>query len=195
MKVLWDGLLIKNPVFVLLLGLVPAVAVASTAERGWLIGLATAVIFLVITVLDSLFLKAVPGYVRPIVKFGVLVVLTVFLHSLLLGWNPQFVAQLGIFLPLIVANRMLFGEVSSEQSSGQVIMEAVGQSLGLILALVVIGAIREVLGFGTIFGTQLFGSSLPPLATARTVPGGMIIVGLLLALTNKLTVGEGELHD
>ncbi len=77
-------------------------------------------------------------------------------------------------------------------------LQAIGQSLGFILALVVIGAIREFLGFGGIFGRSLVSAALPPpLALADSVPGGMIVVGLLLALANKFMGGRGggELHD
>ena len=71
-------------------------------------------------------------------------------------------------------------------------MTAVGNSLGFILALVVIGVVREFLSYGTVFGTRLIESTLPPLALAGTVPGGMIVVGLMLALFNKITGQGGE---
>lgn len=195
MKVLWEGLCKKNPVFVLMLGLVPAIAAASTAERGWMLGLVTAGVFILATMVDYVLLPPFPENTRPIVKFGVLILLTVLVHSLLLGRKPQLVAQLGIFLPMIVINRLLLQSPAKDQCFGRAVLQAISQSLGFILALVVIGAIREFLGFGSIFGRSLISSPLPPLALVESVPGGMIVVGLLLALTNKLTGRGGEQHD
>ncbi len=92
---------------------------------------------------------------------------------------------------------MLLETPAEKFGFGQAVLQAIGQSLGFILALVVIGAIREFLGFGGIFGRSLVSAALPPLALADSVPGGMIVVGLLLALANKFMGGRGggELHD
>lgn len=195
MKMLWEGLFRNNPVFVLMVGLVPAIAAASTAERGLVLGLATAGVFILAALIDYVLLPPFPENARPVVQFGVLILLTVLMHSLLLGWRPQLVAELGIFLPLIVINRMLLQAAAEEECFGRTVLTALSQSLGFILALVLIGLIREFLGAGTLFGRSLITSSLPPLALAQTVPGGMIVVGLLLALTNKLTGRGAELHD
>lgn len=195
MKILWEGLFRKNPVLVLMLGLVPAIAVASTAERGMTLGIATAAVFVVAVIADYVLLPRFPKNTRPVVKFAILILLTVFVHSLLLDWKPHLVADLGIFLPLIVVNRMLLQGPAEDQCLGEVMLHAIGQSLGFIMALLVIGALREFLSLGTIFGNSLISASLPPLALAGSVPGGMIIVGLLLALTNKITGQGGELHD
>ncbi len=195
MKVLWEGLFKKNPVFVLMLGLVPAIAVTSTAERGLAMGLATAAVFILAVVVDYALLASFSENTRLVVKLGILTLLTVLIHGLLLGWKPHLVAQLGIFLPMIMVNRMLLQAPAKEQSFGTAVLQALGQSLGFILALVIIGAVREFLGFGSIFGHSLITASLPPLALVESVPGGMIVVGLLLALTNKLMGRGGEVHD
>jgi electron transport complex protein RnfE len=195
MKSLWEGLFKRNPVFVLLLGLVPAVAVTSTAYNGWVLGLVTAIVLVVSSMLNYLLTPMVPQNARVVLRMAILIVLVVFSHSVLLTRNPQIVAQLGIFLPLIVANSLVLQTCEQEKSLGTVTLRALGQGLGFLLALVLIGVIREFLGFGTILGTQVVRGSLPPLALASSVPGGLIILGLLLALVNKFTGQGGELHD
>lgn len=195
MKTLWEGIFKKNPVFVLLLGLVPAVAVTSTAQNGWTLGLITAIVLVLSSIINFLLLPVVPQNVRAVLQMAILIVLVVISHSLLLELNPQVVAQLGIFLPLIAVSSLSFQAGDQSKSFGTTVVNALGQGLGFLLALVVIGVIREFLGFGTIFGAQVVASSLPPMSLASSVPGGLIIIGLLLALANKLTGQGGELHD
>ncbi|HHY09441.1 MAG TPA: hypothetical protein GX528_02615 [Firmicutes bacterium] len=195
MKKLWENIFCKNPVFVLFLGLVPAVAVASTAAQGFMIGLVTAVILVAAGLLDSLFALVLAENIRPIGRIAVLIVLTVATHSLLLQIEPGLVAELGIFLPLLVVNSLVIYSLGQDLPPGAAILDAVGKSLGFIGALIVIGLVREFLGAGTLFGVTVLKTVLPPLSLANSVPGGLIIVGFLLALANKLTGRGGEQHD
>lgn len=195
MKTLWEGIFKKNPVFVLLLGLVPAVAITSTAQNGWVLGLVTAIVLVLGSIINFFLAPVVPQNVRTIVQMAVSIILVVLSHSVLVKVNPQVVAQLGIFLPLIVVNTLFVYRWEEQEDLTTVVLNAFGQGLGFILALVVIGVVREFLGMGTIFGSQVLTGSLPPMSLASSVPGGLIIVGLLLALVNKLTGRGGELHD
>lgn len=195
MKTIYEGLFSKNPVFGLLLGLVPAVAITYSAYNGLVLGITTGIILVVAVFISSLLKSVVPKRTRPVLHVGVLTILTVIAHSLLLQQNPKVVADLGIFLPLIVVNSFVLYNLDQDQAMKDAVLSAVGNSLGFVLALVVIGVIREFLSFGTVFGTRLLESTLPPLALAGTVPGGMVIVGLLLALYNKITGQGGELHE
>lgn len=195
MKNLWEGILKKNPVFVLALGLVPAVAVTSTAFNGLALGLITAGVFLVATLIDYALVLFLPVNARLAVRMLVLIALVVAVLGILLGQNPGLVAGLGIFLPLVVANSVLVHSFREQETFGAALLRALGEGLGFVLALVLIGVIREFLGLGAIFGRQILTGSLPPLSLASGVPGGLIILGLLLAVANKLTKQGGELHD
>lgn len=195
METLWEGLFKKNPVFVLLLGLVPAVAVTSTAYNGWVLGLITAIVLVLSTMLNYLLQPLVPQNARIVLRMAILIVLLVVSYGLLSSWNPQIVAQLGIFLPLLVVDSLVLQTFDQERSFGATALYSLGQGLGFLIALVLIGVIREFLGFGTIFGAEIVQGSLPPMALASSVPGGLIILGLLLALVNKFTGQGGELHD
>ena len=107
MKTFWEGLIKKNPVLVLALGLMPAVAIARTAEEGLDLGFITTAVFLVAAMIRFVLAPAMPGGSSRILEGQIVVVLTVLVYGLLFTANPGLVARLGIFLPLIVANTWL----------------------------------------------------------------------------------------
>lgn len=195
MKYVWEGLFKKNPVFVLVLGLVPAVAVTSTALNGLYLGIFTAAVLFVAALIDYAATPFVPGNVRPTVGVLVSIILVTVLYGMVLTINPALVASLGIFLPLIAVHGVTFKPCENEKKLPAVLFSAIGQGLGFTLALVILGVIREFLGLGAIFGQQVLTGFLPPMALASTVPGGLIILGLVLALVNKVSKQGGELHD
>lgn len=194
MKHLWEGLFTKNPVLVLALGLVPAVAITNTAANGLSLGLITLVIWLLATVINHVLAPFVPQNATLAVRVLVLTVLVAVVYGLMLGWYPSVVASLGIFLPLIAVSDLLLQQ-ETEKSLGKAIAHTIGQGLGFTLVLFIIGIVREFLGQGSILGNQVLTGQLAPMSLANSVPGGLIIVGLLLALFNKITKQGGELHD
>ena len=195
MKTFWEGLIKKNPVLVLALGLMPAVAIARTAADGLALGLITTAVFLVAAMIRFVLAPAMPGGSSRILEGLIVVVLTVLVYGLLFTANPGLVARLGIFLPLIVANTWLLHNISGLRSFGSALLEIAGKGLGFALALALIGVVREFLGYGAVFGQQVVTGALPPMSLALGVPGGLIIVGLLMALVNVICKQGGEYHD
>lgn len=195
MKPLWDGLFRKNPVLVLALGLVPAVAVTTTAMNGLALGLLTVAIWLAATIVSKAAAPYVPVTARTAVRLLILIVLVVCVYAVLLRRNPSLVASLGIFLPLIAVNDLLLRAGREEQGMKEALLNTLGQGLGFALALLVLGMIREFLGYGSLFGTQILSGRLAPLSLASTVPGGMIILGLVMAVVNLVSKQGGELHE
>lgn len=195
MKQFWEGVFTKNPVFVLALGLVPAVAVTTTALSGLALGLITAIIMVVAAVIDWLLVSHVPDNAKLPVRVLVLILLVVGAYSLLLRENPGLVASLGIFLPLVAFNDLLLQPKDEEGSLAHILLGTCGSGLGFALALVILGIIREFLGMGSVFGQQIVTGRLAPLSLAGSVPGGLVIVGLLMAVVNVATKRGGELHD
>ena len=195
MKPLWDGLFRKNPVLVLALGLVPAVAVTTTAMNGLALGLLTVAIWLAATIVSKAAAPYVPATARTAVRLLILIVLVVCVYAVLLRRNPSLVASLGIFLPLIAVNDLLLRAGREEQGMKEALLNTLGQGLGFALALLVLGMIREFLGYGSLFGKQILSGRLAPLSLASTVPGGMIILGLVMAVVNLVSKQGGELHE
>ncbi|NLM38890.1 MAG: hypothetical protein GX205_02455 [Firmicutes bacterium] len=195
MSKLIDGVFRQNPVFRLALGLAPAIAITTTAMNGLVLGLTTAIILVVAALISAMLTDAVPKTARPVVHLGVVAVLTLGAHRILLGIDPQIVADLGIFLPLIVVNGFVLHSLERTNAPVEAVLDVVGKGLGFVGALVLVGAIREFLAYGSIFGAALLDTRLPLFALAASVPGGMVILGLLLALYNVVTGQGGELND
>lgn len=195
MSKLIDGVFRQNPVFRLALGLAPAIAITTTAINGLVLGLTTAIILVVAALISAMLTDAVPKTARPVVHLGVVAVLTLGAHRILLGIDPQIVADLGIFLPLIVVNGFVLHSLERTNAPVEAVLDVVGKGLGFVGALVLVGAIREFLAYGSIFGAALLDTRLPLFALAASVPGGMVILGLLLALYNVVTGQGGELND
>ena len=195
MKQLWEGLFTKNPVLVLALGLVPAVAVTTTAMNGLALGIIAAILLVAAAIVNWVLAPHVPENAKLAVRMLVLILLVVAVYSLLLGRNPGLVASLGIFLPLLAVDELLLQAGGERRGFGEELLRACGQGLGFALVLVVLGVVREFLGMGSIFGRRIVTGSLAPLSLAGSVPGGMVILGLLMALVNLVTKRGGELHD
>lgn len=195
MKIFWEGLFKKNPVLVLAMGLVPAVAITTTALNGFILGISITFVLLASSIINFVVIPLLPSSSRLAMRALILIVLVVALYGVILHTRPGLVAGLGIFFPFMVADAFRLQNSEDQPTFGQVVLEALGQGLGFIWALVLIGVIRELLGFGSIFGKEIISAVLRPMSLAKGVPGGLIIVGLLLALTNAVNKEGGELHD
>ncbi|HKM43089.1 MAG TPA: Rnf-Nqr domain containing protein [Limnochordia bacterium] len=195
MKIFWEGVFRKNPVLVLAMGLVPAVAITTTALNGLILGLSIAFVLLVSSIINYVLIPLTPSSARLSLRVLVLIILVVALYGFILHTRPGLVAGLGIFFPFMVADAFRLLNTEKQPTLGEIVLEALGQGLGFIWALTFVGIVREFLGFGAIFGQEIVTTVLRPLSLASGVPGGLIIVGLLLALTNAITKQGGERND
>jgi len=195
MKIFWEGVFKKNPVLVLAMGLVPAVAITTTALNGLVLGVSIAFMLLASGVINYTVIPLMPSSSRLALRVLILIVLVVSLYGVILHSNPGLVAGLGIFFPFMVADAFRLQSTEDERAFGVIVLEALGQGVGFTWALTLIGVIREFLAFGSVFGRELVSSVLRPMSLAKGVPGGLIIVGLLLALTNVIRKEGGELND
>ncbi len=192
MSIFWEGVFKKNPVLVLAMGLVPAVAITTTGLDGLVLGISITFVLLASCVINFVVIPLMPSSSRLALRALILIILVVALYGFILHTRPGLVAGLGIFFPFMVADAFRLQSSEDTRPFGRIVLEALGQGLGFIWALVLIGVIREFLGFGSIFGKEMVSGVLRPMSLAKGVPGGMIIVGLLLALTNVVTKQGGE---
>ncbi|OQY22945.1 MAG: electron transport complex subunit RsxE [Desulfobacteraceae bacterium 4572_35.2] len=185
-KGIWD----KNPVFKLVLGMCPILAVTTNAENGLGMGLATTFVLICANIVVSTMRKMIPSAVR-IPAF--IIIIATFVTVVQLGmeaWAYDLHQALGIFIPLIVVNCLILGRAEGFASKNPVldsIFDGAGMGLGFTLALFILGAIRELFGSGAILGFQIFGASYPPVLLMILPPGAFITLGLLLAVLNKTT--------
>lgn len=195
MKIFWEGVFRRNPVLVLAMGLVPAVAITTTALNGLILGISIALVVLISSIINYVVIPLTPVSARLSLRALVLIVLVVALYGIILHTSPGLVAGLGIFFPFMVADAFRLLKTEEQPPFADVVLEALGQGLGFVWALTLIGIVREFLGLGAIFGRPIVTTVLRPLSLATGVPGGLIIVGLLLALANAITKQGGELND
>jgi electron transport complex protein RnfE len=194
------GLIITNPVFVLVLGLCPALAVTSTIDNA--LGMGAGVIFVLLgsNIIISLIRRITPSMVRIPIFIVIIATFVTALSLLFEAFIPPLHESLGIYLALIVVNCIILGRAEAFASKNPVlfsIADALGIGLGFTLALIIVAFFREVLGTGglSIFGITLF--SIPvlsenPLTFFIMPPGAFLVLGLLLALFRWLGILKSE---
>ena len=183
------GLYKENPVFRLALGLCPALAVSTSVENSLGMGAAATFVLLGSNITISLIRKLIPAKVR-IPCFIVVIASFVTIVELVMGaYLPELSKSLGMFIPLIVVNCIILGRAeafASKHGLGRSILDGIGMGLGFTFALVLIGAIREILGDGKLFGYMVFGPGFQPVVLMILAPGAFITMGLLMGYFNLL---------
>ena len=191
--ILTRGIIKENPVLVLVLGLCPALAVSTQAENAIGMGLATTFVLLGSNIVISLLRKIIPGRTRIPCYIVLIASFTVLAQMAIEAYAYPLYQALGIFLPLIAVNCIIFARAemfANRNTTIDSILDAVGSGAGFTLALLAIASVREILGSGTWFGL-----SLPWLIDNNTMiftmaPGGFIVFACLLALVNKILKGR-----
>jgi electron transport complex protein RnfE len=181
------GIVRENPLFRLLLGMCPALAVTTSVNNGLGMGVAFTGVLLASNIVVSAMRALIPASVR-IPAFIVIVATFVTITDLLMhAFTPELYTALGIFIPLIVVNCIILGRAESFASRNPIlpaVVDALGMGAGFTLALVVVSAVREVLGAGTFFGLPVLPENIPALMLILP-PGGFITLGCILGLMNK----------
>ena len=179
------GLWRENPVFIAALGLCPAMAVTNSLENALVMGAATTFVLMGSSLLVSLLRNAVPRQVRISVYIIVIATFVTTVDFVLAALMPLAHKQLGAFISLIVVNCLILGRQEAFASKNTVrlaLADAVGMAVGFTLALSMIGAVREILGNGTLLGFDLLGPRFQPWAIMVLPPGGFLSLGALLTL-------------
>jgi electron transport complex protein RnfE len=188
-KVFIRGLWEEVPVFRLLLGLCPTLAVTTSLVNGLGMGLATTFVLIGSNVVVSVMRKGIPGKIR-IPTFIVVIASFVTVVDLMMhAYTPDLHKALGIFIPLIVVNCLILGRseaFASKNGIGYSFLDAVGMGVGFTLALVILGGVREILGSGSLAGLPVAPESYRPVLLFILPPGGFIAYGLLLAGFNLI---------
>lgn len=188
LKVLLNGLLKENPTFVLLLGMCPTLGTTSSAMNGLSMGLATTFVLICSNIVISAVKKLIPDLVRIPAYIVIIATFVTVVQLCMEAYTPALYASLGLYIPLIVVNCIVLGRAESFAAKNGVVASAfdgIGIGLGFTWALALLGACRELLGSGKLFGATLmpeeFGSLIFILA-----PGAFIVLGYLIAIVNKL---------
>jgi len=185
------GFFKENAVFVLFLGLCPTLGVTTSAFNGLGMGLATTFVLLMSNIVVSLIKGFIPDKVR-IPSFIVIIASFVTIVELVMqAFVPDLFAALGIFIPLIVVNCLVLGRAEAFASKNNMITSAIdglGMGLGFTMALTILGAIREILGSGSIFGWKFIpGDGMIVFILA---PGAFLVLGYLIVFVNRINKKE-----
>lgn len=188
-KVFLNGLIVENPTFVLMLGMCPTLGVTTAAINGIGMGLATTVVLMCSNLLISLLRNVISERIRIPAFIVVIASFVSIIEMLLKAYLPSLSDALGVYIPLIVVNCIIFARAEAfafKNPPIPSIADGLGMGLGFTCAITILSMIREVLGSGTIFGAQVMPASYEPMAIMLKVPGGFITLGILLILVNTM---------
>ncbi|MCF8228669.1 MAG: electron transport complex subunit E [Bacteroidales bacterium] len=181
------GFIKENPVFVLLLGLCPTLAVTSSAFNGFGMGMATTFVLVCSNLVVTIIKNLIPNKVR-IPSFIVIIASFVTIVEMVMeGFLPDLFESLGIFIPLIVVNCLVLGRAegfASKQKFLSSVIDGLGMGLGFTFALTLLGAVREMLGAGSIFGYKFIEGD--GILIFILSPGAFIVLGYLIAILNRI---------
>lgn len=186
-----NGILNENPTFRLVLGMCPTLAVTTSVTNAF--GMGAAVIFVLAcsNMLISLLRNFIPDKVRIPCYVVVIAMFVTVVQMMLKAFLPALDASLGIFIPLIVVNCIILARAEAFAAKNSVVpalIDGVGMGVGFTCALAMIAAVRELLGNGSLFDISVFGPDYPPALMFILAPGGFLVLGLLLALINKIVL-------
>lgn len=188
-KIVLNGIITENPTFRLVLGMCPTLAVTTAAVNGLGMGLATTFVLICSNLVISLIRNFVPDKVRIPAYIVVIATFVTMVDLFLKAFLPELSESLGLFIPLIVVNCIIFARAEAFASKNPPLdsmLDGLGMGLGFTCALTIISCVRELLGSGCLFGVDLLGPSYPPALIFVLAPGGFITLGLVLAAVNKL---------
>jgi len=184
------GIIKENPIFVMLLGMCPTLGVTSSAFNGLGMGVSTAFVLLMSNIVVSLVKSTIPAKVRIPAFIIVIASFVTIVEMILEAFVPFLYEQLGIFIPLIVVNCIILGRAEAFASKNNVLssaIDAIGMGLGFTIALTVLGAVREILGNGSLFGFKFVPEDANTFILFILPPGAFIALAYLTVLFNKIT--------
>jgi electron transport complex protein RnfE len=183
------GIWKENPVFRMVLGLCPLLAVTNTAINGIAMGLASTFVLVCSNTVVASLRSIIPDKVR-IPSFIIVIASFVTIVDLTMNaWAHQMHKTLGLFIPLIVVNCLILGRSEAFASRNPVLrslVDGIGMGVGFTLALFLLGTVREILGSGTFFGYPILGSAYNDMLVMILPPGAFLAMGIMLGAFNSL---------
>ena len=188
-KIFMNGIINENPTFRMVLGMCPTLAITTAASNGIGMGLATTFVLVFSNLVISLLRKAIPDQIRIPAFIVVIATFVTIVQLIIKAFLPALDAALGVFIPLIVVNCIIFGRAEAfafKNKPVPAIVDGLGMGLGFTVSITLISAVRELLGVGTLFGAQMMPAGYMPMDLLVKPAGGFIVLGLMMALMNKV---------
>ncbi len=181
-KIFVKGLVVENPLLMLMIGLCSSVAVTSSVSNGIGMGLAMTFVIVFAELVISLFRKLIPNDARIPIFIIVIAAFTTMVDLSMQAYFPALSKSMGVFIPLIVVNCIILGRAEAYASKNPVLsaaLDGLGNGVGFTLAVALVATVREVLGSGTWFGVKL-AANVTPVAVMIQAPGAFLTLGLLM---------------
>lgn len=188
-RIFINGIIDENPTFRMVLGMCPTLAITTAVSNGIGMGLAVTFVLVFSNLVISLLRKAIPDQIRIPAFIVVIATFVTIVQLVVKAFVPALDAALGVFIPLIVVNCIIFGRAEAFAFKNKPIpamVDGLGMGIGFTLAITLISAVRELFGVGTLLGAQVMPAGYMPMDILIRPAGGFIVLGLLLALMNKL---------
>jgi electron transport complex protein RnfE len=188
-KELTKGIIRENPILVIMLGLCATLAVSTSATDALGMGVAFSFVMICSNVVVALIRKITPNQIRIPVFITVISTFVTIVDYAMKAYTPALSRSMGVFIPLIVVNCIVMGRAEAFASKNRVLaslMDGIGMGIGFTLGITAIGAIREILGNGTIFGQIVLPKNYQPILIMILPPGAFLVLGFLQALQNRL---------
>ncbi len=187
---LLSGIWKENPVFVMLLGMCPVLAVTNSVINALAMGAATLFVLLCSSVIVSLLRNLIPKEVRIATYIVIIATFVTITDYVIQAISLELYNALGAFIQLIVVNCMILGRAEAYASKNRLlktIINSFGMGIGFTIALLCLGSVRELLGNGSLLGYAIFGSQFQPWVVMILPPGGFFVLGAWLLLFNWLS--------
>lgn len=184
-----NGILFENPTFVLMVGMCPTLAVTTAASNAIGMGLSTTVVLVCSNLFISLLRNLISEKIRIPAFIIVIASFVTMVEMVLKAYLPELSATLGLYIPLIVVNCIIFARAESfafKNGPVAAIGDGLGMGLGFTAAITVLASVREIFGAGTFFGAEIMGSGYQPMTILTAPSGGFLTLGLLLIIVNMV---------
>lgn len=191
---LWNGIFKENPTFVLMLGMCPTLAVTTSVVNGVGMGLTTLVVLTMSNMLISMLRKVIPNSIRVPAFIVIIASFVTIVEFMLEAYLPSLYDSLGIYIPLIVVNCIILGRAESYASKSPVIpsmFDGLGMGLGFTIGLTFLGALRELIGKGTVAGFRIIPEQFS-ISIFVLAPGAFFVLACLVAVQNKVKMKRGK---
>lgn len=188
---LYYGVIKENPIIVLALGLCPALAVSATAKNGLAMGVFTSVVLIVSNFFISLFKRLLPKGEKILLYVFLIASFTIVAQLFLKAYFPEVNEALGVFAQLTAVNGVIYYRAENyavNKNPGLALFDGIGVSIGYTFIITLFGALREIIGLGTVFDIRIIPEGYN-LSIASLAPGAFFILACLVALGNKISKG------
>ena len=193
-----NGLIKENPVLVLVLGTCPTLATTTSVVNGFGMGVSATAVLICSNIVISLLRKIIPDNVRIPCYITVIAGFVTIVQLVVKAFAPALDESLGLYLPLIVVNCIILGRAEMFANKNSVVdsaLDGIGMGCGFTLTLVVMGAIRELIGAGTIAGLPVLSRIMPGMSVLTLVPGGFAVYSFVMAFVHYMTQDKSKIRS